>query len=141
MNTRGTISERSSRFAVIVVLAVAMIAFAGCGKSKPAYCSDLTNLKAATQGLSDINSSTSLSDLRTQITTIQSDATTVVNSAKSDFPTETSNVTTSIDTLKSAVDALPDSPSKAEIAAIALDGAAVISAVRSFETATNSACK
>ena len=79
-------------------------------------------------------SSSDISSLQSQLTTIQSDATALVNSAKSDFPSETSAIKSSVDTLSSAVKALPSSPSTSQIAAIAVDVAAVTSSVKSFTT-------
>ncbi len=78
------------RLPVAMVAAVALIALAGCGSSKPSYCSDRTNLENSIKNLPSVTSSSGISGLKTQITTIQSDATSLVNAAKSDFPTQTS---------------------------------------------------
>ena len=126
--------------AVCVLPAVAVIAVAGCGSSKPAYCSDRTNLENSIKGLSSLTSSSGISGLRSQISTIQSDATSLVSSAKSDFPTQTSAVKTSVDTLQTAVKALPSSPSASQFAAIALDASNVVSSVKSFSDASKSKC-
>jgi Protein of unknown function (DUF1269) len=126
---------------VAMAAAVALIALAGCGSSsKPAYCSDRTNLENSIKNLPKVTSSSGISGLKTQITTIQSDATSLVNSAKSDFPTQTSAVKSSVDTLASAVKALPSSPSAAQIAPIAADSAAVVNSVNSFVDASKSKC-
>jgi hypothetical protein len=126
---------------VAMVAAVALLALAGCGSSsKPAYCSDRTNLENSIKNLPKVTSSSGISGLKTQITTIQSDATSLVNSAKSDFPTQTSAVKSSVDALASAVKALPSSPSAAQIAPIAADSAAVVNSVNSFVDASKSKC-
>jgi hypothetical protein len=125
---------------VAMVAAVAVIALAGCGSSKPAYCSDRTNLENSIKNLPSVTSSSGSSGLKKQITTIQSDATSLVNSAKSDFPTQTSAVKSSVDALASAVKALPSSPSAAQIAPIAADSAAVVNSVNSFVDASKSKC-
>ena len=125
---------------VAMVAVVALVALAGCGSSKPAYCSDRTNLNNAVKNLPSVTSSSGISGLTSQIATIQSDATSLVNAAKSDFPTETSAVKTSVDTLKSAVKALPSSPSASQIAAIALDAGNVVSSVKSFADTSKSKC-
>ena len=129
-----------TRVALVVFTAVALIALAGCGSSKPAYCSDRTNLENSVKNLPSVTSSSGISGLTSQISTIQSDATSLVNSAKSDFPTETSAVKTSVDTLQSAVKALPSSPSTSQVAAIALDAKNVVSSVNSFVDASKSKC-
>ncbi len=88
---RGNTSRASVSLALFAV--VALVA-AGCGgsSSKPAYCSDRSTLQSDVQGLSVPTSSSDISSLQSQLTTIQSDATALVNSAKSDFPSETSAI-------------------------------------------------
>ena len=128
------------RVPVVIVAAVALVAAAGCGSSKPSYCSDRTNLENSVKGLTSLSTSSGISGLKSQLTTIQSDATTTVNAAKGDFPSETSAIKSSVDTLSSAVKALPSSPSTSQIAAIAADSASVVSSVNSFTSATKSKC-
>jgi len=122
------------------VAAVVVIALAGCGSSKPSYCTDRTNLENSIKGLTSLNFSSGLSGLEAQLKMIESDATTLVNSAKSDFPTETSALKSSIDSLSSAVNGLTSSPSAAQIAAIAADAGNVVSSVKSFTDASSSKC-
>ena len=129
-----------TRVAGAVLPAVAVIAVAGCGSSKPAYCSDRTNLNNAVKNLPSVTSSSGISGLTSQLTTIQNDATSLVNAAKNDFPTQTSAVKTSVDTLKSAVKALPSSPSTSQIAAIAVDASNVVNSVKSFVDTSKSKC-
>ena len=130
-----------TRVAVSVLTVVAVIAVAGCGSSsKPAYCSDRTNLNNSVKNLPSVTSSGGISGLTSQLATIQSDATALVSAAKSDFPTETSAVKTSVDALKSAVKALPSSPSASQIAAIGLDASSVVNSVKSFVDTSKSKC-
>jgi hypothetical protein len=128
------------RLPVTMVAAVAIVALAGCGSSKPAYCSDRTNLQNSIKGLTSLNVSSGISGLTSQLTKIKGDATTLVSSAKSDFPTETSAVESSVNTLASAVKTLPSSPSATQIAAVAADAAHVVSSVNSFVDASKSKC-
>ena len=114
----------------------AVIALAGCGSSKPAYCTDRTNLENSVKGLT----SAGISGLKSQLKQIQSDASTLVSSAKGDFPNETSAITSSVDALKSSLAALPSSPSAAQIATVGRDAASVVSSVKSFVDASNSKC-
>lgn len=120
--------------------AASVVALAGCGSSKPAYCGDRTNLENSIKGLTSLTASSGVSGLKTQVTTIQSDATTLVSSAKSDFPTETSAITSSVEALKTAVAGLSSSPSAAQIATVTKDAASVVSSVKSFTDASSSKC-
>ena len=109
-----------------MVVAVAVVASAGCGgSSKPAYCSDRSALEDSVKGLASAATSSGISGLQSQVTTIQSDATKLVSSAKSDFPSETSAIKSSVDTLVERRQSLPPSPSTAQIATIATDAATV----------------
>ena len=131
----------ATRVSLALVALVALAAAAGCGSSsKPAYCKDRTNLENSIKNLPSAASSTGLSGLQSQLTTIQSDATAAVDAAKTDFPSETSALKSSVDTLSSAVKALPSNPSTTQIAAVALDAANVVSAVKGFTSATKSKC-
>jgi conjugal transfer/entry exclusion protein len=124
------------RVPLALAAAATAVALAGCSSSKPAYCTDRTNLQNSVKGLT----SSGISGIRSQLTQIQSDATTLVNSAKGDFPSETSAITSSVSTLKSAVAALPSSPSAAQIATVTRDAASVVSSVKSFTDASSSKC-
>ena len=129
------------RTAVATVAAGALIALAGCGSSsKPAYCTDRTNLENSIKGLTSLSASSGVSGLKAQLTTIASDATSVVNAAKSDFPSQTSAVKTSVDALQGAVNALQSSPSATQVAGIASDAASVVNSVKSLTAASKSKC-
>ena len=129
------------RTAVAAAAVGTVIAIAGCGSSsKPAYCSDRTNLENSVKNLPSEASSSGVSGLKSQIHTIVTDANAVVSSAKSDFPSQTSAIKTSVDALQSAVKALPASPSASQIAGIAGEAASVVSSVNSFTEASKSKC-
>jgi len=129
-----------ARVAVALVAVAVVVAMTGCGSSKPAYCTDRTNLENSIKGLSHPDLSNGLSSLEAQVKKIESNATTLVNSAKSDFPTETSAITSSVDALKSAVTQLASDHSAANIAAVTADAASVVKSVKSFTDATSSKC-
>ena len=120
--------------------AVAVVTLGGCSSSKPAYCTDRTNLQNSVKGLSNLSASGGISGLKSHINSIQSDATTLVNSAKSDFPNETSAISSSVSALKNSLTGLPSSPSVAQVATVTKDAASVVSAVKSFSDATSSQC-
>jgi hypothetical protein len=124
------------RVPLVLATAAAAVALAGCSSSKPAYCTDRTDLQNSVKGLT----SSGISGLKSQLKQIQSDASTLVSSAKGDFPSETSAITSSVNTLKSSVTALPSSPSAAQVATVTKDAAGVVSSVKSFVDASNSKC-
>jgi hypothetical protein len=127
---------------VVCVALAALVALAGCGSSKPAYCSTRTNLEnliKATSGLETVR--------KAQFDQIQRDANTLVSQAKSDFPSQTSAIKSSMDALVSAVNALPvpipagQTPIPAsQMARLASAASSVVSSVKSFVDATNSKC-
>ncbi|HTX33220.1 MAG TPA: hypothetical protein VMD09_17710 [Solirubrobacteraceae bacterium] len=125
---------------VICTALVALVALAGCGSSKPAYCSARTNLQNSVKGLTNLNSSSGISGLKAQLDKIQSDANTLINQAKSDFPSQTSAIKSSLDGLESAVKGLPSSPSASQIAGVAASASGLVSSVKNFFDATSSKC-
>lgn len=141
---RGSRARQAGAWArgCLALIGVAgLVAVAGCGSSKPAYCSDRTNLENSVKGLTSLNTSSGIiSGVESQLKKIESNATAVVNSAKGDFPSQTSAIKSSVDALKTSVQGLPSSPSAAEIATVAVDASKVVSSVNNFKVATNSKC-
>ena len=123
-----------------VAVAAGIVAAAGCSSSKPAYCTDRTTLQNSVKDLTSSISSRDFSNLKSQAGTVQTDATALASSAKSDFPDQTSAITSSVGTLKTAVQALPPSPSAADIATVAQPAASVVSSVNTFMNDSNSKC-
>jgi len=121
---------------LLVCAAIAVVALASCSSGKPAYCTDSENLQTSVKGLTSVG----ISELKSQLTTIESDATALVNSAKSDFPSQTSAVSSSVDALKNSVAALASNPSAAQIATVTINAANVVNSVKSFTDATSSQC-
>ena len=128
------------RVPLAFAVTAAVVVLAGCGSSKPGYCTDRTNLENSVKGLPSVITSSGVSGLKSQVKTIQSDASALVSSAKSDFPSQTSAITSSVDALTSAVAALAASPSVAQTATVTKDAASVVSSVKSFTDATSSKC-
>ena len=86
---RVLMSRQTTRLLFIpVVLAAAALVAAGCGSSsKPAYCSDVTNLQNSVNSLKSVQlQSGAVSTLKTDVQKVQSNANAVVSSAKQDFP-------------------------------------------------------
>ena len=138
---RSRARQGGARTAVLAcAVAIGIAALAGCSSSKPAYCTDRTNLQNAVNGLTSLNASSGGSAWKSQVQMVQSAATALVNSAKSDFPSQTSAITSSVNALKNSVTALPPSPSAAAIATVTKDASSVKNSVNSFTDATSSQC-
>jgi hypothetical protein len=120
--------------------AAAVIALAGCGSSKPAYCSDRTNLENSVKGLTNLNASSGISGLQAQLQKIQSSANALVNSAKGSFPNETSAIKSSLQALESSVKTVASNPSASQIATVANDASKFVNSVTTFTNATKSKC-
>jgi hypothetical protein len=125
-----------ARVLLACAAAIAVVGLAGCSSSKPAYCTDRTNLENSVKGLTSVG----ISQLKSQLTQIESNATALVNSAKSDFPDQTSAISTSVTALKNSVSALPSTPTAAQIATVTRDAANVVSSVKTFYDDTSSQC-
>ena len=129
------------RGAATCLAAAGLVGLAGCGgSSKPAYCSDRSNLESSVKGLTSLTTSSGIRGLKTQVQTIQSDATTLVSSAKSDFPSQTSAIKSSVAALESAVKALPSHPTAKQLRPVATASAGVVAGVKSFTDVTSSNC-
>jgi len=125
---------------VVCIPLAALVALAGCGSSKPAYCSARTNLESSVKGLTSLNTSSGISGLKAELEKVQTDASTLVSEAKTDFPSQTSAISSSMDSLTSAVKALSEAPSASQIATVASSASSVVSSVKSFMDATSSKC-
>jgi hypothetical protein len=125
-----------------VALAVVALAAAGCGSSsKPAYCSNVTDLQNSVNSLKDVQlGSNTISTLKTDLQKVQTDANAVVSSAKQDFPSQTSALESSVSTLSTSIKALPPSPTHQQLLALAPQVASTVSAAENLKSATSSAC-
>lgn len=134
-------ARRPFRTLALVGAIAALVAVTGCGGGgKPGYCADRDELQSSIKDLSNLSFSGGLSGLQSQLRTIQSNATTLVDSARSDFPSETRAISSSVNALSSDVRALSSSPSPSQVASLATDAGAVVTAVKDFADATSSKC-
>ncbi len=117
-----------------------MVALAGCGSSKPAYCSDRASLENSVKGLTSLNLGGGISGLQSQLKKIQTDANSLVSSAKSDFPNETSAIKSSLATLETSVRAVGSNPSASAIATVTGDASKFVDSVTTFTSSTKSKC-
>lgn len=134
---RGGAAFRVGR---LCAAALAVVAIAACGASKPGYCTSRTNLENSIKGLTSLNASSGISGLEAQFEKIQTDATAVVNSAKGAFPSQTSALKASVDALSGAVKSLSSNPSGSEVAAVVNAAENVVTSVKNFADATSSKC-
>lgn len=130
--------------AAVAVVAAGVVALAGCGGSdKPGYCADRSNLEQSIKDIGNVNvvQSGGLQNLKSQLQKVESSANAVVKSAKEDFSAETSQISSSISSLKTTIQALPSSPTPQQVAAIAANTKAVVTAVQGFTKASASKCE
>lgn len=127
---------------VPLVLAAAALVAVGCGSSsKPAYCSNVTDLQNSVNSLKSVQlGSNTVSTLRTDLQKVQSNANAVVSSAKQDFPSQTSALESSVTSLSTSVKALPPAPTRQQLVPIKAEVASTVSAADSLKSATSSAC-
>jgi hypothetical protein len=123
------------------VAAVALVA-AGCGSSsKPAYCSNVSDLQSSLNSLKNVQfNSNTISTVRADVQKVQTNADAVVSSAKQDFPNQTSALESSVSTLSTSIQALPAAPTQEQLLPIAPQIASTVSAADSLKSATDSAC-
>jgi protein-disulfide isomerase-like protein with CxxC motif len=123
--------------AVLAVLAV----LAGCGSSKPAYCSSLTDLKQSVEALPTTDVVQHGTDaLKTNVNKAVNNAHAVVDAAKHDFPTETTAITDAANSLKTTVNQLGQNASPTLVVQAAGNVASLGSAVRTFSSSASSKC-
>ena len=131
---------RPSLAVTLCVLVLSALVAAGCGDSKPSYCSKVDQLELAVQDLGEIDLSKGVTSVTSAASKVETSATDAVNAAKKDFPTETGRIDSSVSTLKTEVDQLPNSPSASQIATLALDIKSVVDAVDGFVSQTKKKC-
>ena len=138
-----------ARTPVAVAGAVGLIAVAACGSSagstssstsRPAYCSDRTNLQNSVKGLTSLNASAGISGLQAQVTKVKTSATRLANATKNDFPSQSNALNSSITALQNSAQSLASNPSAANIGTVTKDAGNVVTAARNLVNATNAKC-
>ena len=135
-----------ARIPLALAGAVALVAVAACGSSdasissRPAYCSDRTNLQKSVKGLTGLNASAGVSGLEAQVNKVKTSANKLANATKSDFPNQSGALNSSIAALENSARSLASSPSAANIDTVARDAAKVVTATRNLVNATNAKC-
>jgi hypothetical protein len=126
--------------AALPAAALIAVVLAGCGK--PAYCEDRSNLENSIKGITDVKvvQSGGVQQLKSQLGKVESDAKALVSSAKNDFAAESNAIESSVTQLKTAIGALPSSPSPQQVVTVTADAKAVVTAFQKFKDATDSKC-
>ena len=126
---------------VLTALAAAAAVLAGCGSSKPSYCSAVSNLETSIKAVPNTDVvANGTNALKSALQKVQSDAKAVVSAAKSDFPKETSALSDSVTTLSNSIKQLPSSPTPQAVAQLAGQATAVVNAAKDLKNATSSKC-
>ncbi len=135
-------THRASRCLISATLPLLLAtSLSACGSSKPAYCSDLGNLKKSVQSLASTDVlKGGVSSVSAAVDEVKSNVDAVAGSAKADFPTETNAVTSSVDAVAASLKQLSSSPSPAALATLAGEASAAVSALKNFEAATKAKC-
>lgn len=129
------------RFVSVSVVAIAAVALSACGgDDKPAFCADRSSFESSVNEIPKLVSEGNLSDLRSQVETVETEAGTLADSARNDYPQETDAIESSVESLRTSIEDLPQDPEPAQLAALGVEAATAISAVTNFINATNSDC-
>ena len=123
------------------VLVMAGLA-AGCSSSKPAYCTDASQLKTSVQDLGNVNIDVhDLSSVDTAVSKVQADAEKFAADAKSAYPSQTTALKTSLSSLQTAVKSAIGQPSLTTVAAVVSSVTQVKTAADNAQTAVKGKCQ
>ena len=127
--------------AAVLILALSGLA-AGCGSSKPAYCTDASQLKTSVQDLGNVNINVhDLSSVDTAVSTVQADAEKFATDAKSAYPSQATALKNSVSGLETAVKSAMSQPSVTTVAAVVSSVTQVKAAAGSVQSAVKGACQ
>lgn len=85
------------------VLVLATLA-TGCGSSKPAYCTDASQLKTSVDNLGSVNvAKNGLTSLKTALSKVETNAKMFTTDVKSAFPSQTTALKNSLSSLETAI--------------------------------------
>jgi len=132
---------RSWQLLPAAVLVLAALA-AGCGSSKPAYCTDASQLKTSVQDLGNVTVNVNdLSSVQTAVNKVQADATKFASDAKSAYPSQTTALKNSVSGLETAVKSAKATPSVTSVAAVGSSVTQVKTAASNLQSAVKGACQ
>jgi len=115
---------------------------AGCGSSKPAYCTDASQLKTSVQDLGNVDINVhDLSSVNTAVSKVQADANKFAADAKSAYPSQTTALQNSLSSLQTAVKSAMSQPSVTTVAAVVSSVTQVKTAADNVQTAVKGTCQ
>jgi hypothetical protein len=115
---------------------------AGCGSSKPAYCTDASQLKTSVQDLGNVNINVhDLSSVDTAVSKVQADAEKFATDAKSAYPSQTTALKNSVSSLETAVKSAMSQPSVTTVAAVVSSVTQVKTAADNVQSAVKGTCQ
>jgi hypothetical protein len=126
--------------AAVLVLALAGLA-AGCSSSKPAYCTDASQLKTSVQDLGNVDvSKNGLGSLQTALSQVQTDAKTFATDAKSAYPSQTAALNTAVSGLQTAITSAKGQPAATAATAVASSVIQVKNSASNLQSAIQGNC-
>jgi hypothetical protein len=132
-----------SPFAVLVLVLVLVLSglAAGCGSSKPAYCTAGSQLKTSVRNLGDVNvAENGLGSLQTALSKVQASAKTFADDAKSAFPSQTTALKNSLSGLQTAIKSATGQPPLTAAAAVASSVTQVKNSASTLQSAASGKC-
>jgi len=126
---------------IAAIAAVAAVTLPGCGK--PEFCAKKTEFNSSVTTLTSVSlSPPDPTEINSDITSVQSAGTAMINAAKSDFPSESSSLESAVNAVVATGKTLTTTKDlTATGITLATPLLTLSSAWKSFETATNDACK
>ena len=133
---------RWALLAAVPVLALVLSGLAaGCSSSKPAYCTDATNLKTSVSNLGKVDvSKNGLSSLQTALNSVQTNAQTFASDAKSAFPSQTTAFQDSVSSLGTAIKSAKGQSASTAATTVVPAVARVQSSASSLQSAVSGKC-
>jgi hypothetical protein len=127
--------------AAVVVLALSGLA-AGCGSSKPAYCTDASQLKTSVGNLGNVDvASNGLGSLQTALSQVQADAKSFAADAKSAFPSQTAALDSALSGLQTAITSAKGQPTATAATAVVSSVSQVKSSAGALQSAISGNCQ
>ena len=123
------------------VLVLATLA-TGCSSSKPAYCTDASQLKTSVQDLGNVTVNVNdLSSVNTAVSKVQADAKKFASDVKSAYPSQTTALQNSLSSLETAVKSAMAQPSVTTVAAVVSSVTQVKTAADNVQSAVKGTCQ
>ena len=115
---------------------------AGCSSSKPAYCTDATNLKTSVSNLGNVDvAKNGLSSLQTALTSVQTSASAFAADAKSAFGSQTTALQNSVSALGAAITSAKGQPPATAVTTVVPAVTQVKTSASALQSAVSSAGK